>query len=279
MRLMVSAASVTAIAVALVVAAPQTPPVGQQPPAGQQAQGQQAQGRRGGGGGAQGGLKPVAFEDRTGFKPIFDGTSLKGWDGDPDYWRAEGGALVGETTDAKPLKENTFLIYRGSSPADFELKVEFRISNTNSGVQYRSVHLPPGTPSGNGTVAGKWVLKGYQADIDIANQYTGMLYEERGRTFLAPRGSVGYQSPGSKGLIGSLETSDTLKSYIKDKDWNQFHIIAHGTTLIHILNGHVTAVFVDDDVENRSLQGLLGFQIHVGPPMKVEFRNVYLKSL
>jgi 3-keto-disaccharide hydrolase len=272
----VASVSLVAVATTFVVTA-QQPPAGQQPPPqGQQAP--QGQGRRGGGGGMRG-PAPLGFDNRAGFKAIFDGTSLKDWDGDPDYWRVEGGALVGETTEAKPLKENTFLIYRGGAPADFELKVEFRISNTNSGIQYRSVHLPPGTPSGNGSVAGKWVLKGYQADIDIANQYTGMLYEERGRAFLAPRGSVGYQSAEAKGTIGSLETSDTLKSYIKEKDWNQFHVIANGTTLIHILNGHVTAVFVDDDVQNRTLQGLLGFQIHVGPPMKVEFKNVYLKTL
>jgi hypothetical protein len=277
-RSLVASAFVIVVA-ATVLAASQQPPAGQQPPA-------QGQGRRGGGGGR--GPAPVPFEDATGFTPIFDGTSLKGWDGDPDYWRVEGGALVAETTEAKVLKENTFLIYRGGEPADFELKVEFRINNTNSGIQYRSVHLPPGTPSGNGSVAGKWVLKGYQADIDIANTYTGMLYEERGRGFLAPRGSVGYafaaprgpaDSPVTRGSIGSLETSDALKAYIKDKDWNQFHVIARGATLIHILNGHVTAVFVDDDAKNRSMKGLLGFQAHTGPPMKVEFRKVLLKTL
>jgi hypothetical protein len=259
--------------------AQQPPPAGEppagQPPAGQPPQGR-GEGRRGGGGG---GAKPIPFEDRTGFQPIFDGTSLKGWDGDPAYWKVEGGALVGESTEANPVKENTFLIYRGGEPADFELKVEFRISDTNSGIQYRSVHLPPGTKVGDGAVAGKWVLKGYQADIDIANRYTGMLYEERGRGFLAPRGTAGYVSENQRGAIGALEGSDALKAYIKDKDWNQFHVIARGGTLIHILNGHVTAVFVDDDLKNRTLKGLLGFQIHTGPPMKVEFRNVLLKSL
>jgi len=267
-RTAIAVLSAGVVAVNLVAATqqpPQAPP--QAPP---------AQGR---GGGAPRGPAALAYEDRTGFQPIFDGTSLKNWDGDPDYWRAEGGALVGETTEAKPLKENTFLIYRGSEPGDFELKVEFRISNTNSGVQYRSVQLPPGTASGNGSVQGKWVLKGYQADIDIANMFTGMLYEERGRGFLAPRGTVGYVSESVKGTVGALESGDALKAYIKDKDWNQFHVIARGPTLIHILNGHVTALFVDDDAKNRTLKGLLGFQIHVGAPMKVEFRNVYLKTL
>ena len=97
--------------------------------------------------------------------------------------------------------------------------------------------------------------------------------------FPQPRGTTGYASDGQRGAIGALETSDALKSHIKDKDWNQFHVIARGGTLIHILNGHVTALFVDDVTKNRTLKGLLGFQIHVGPPMKVEFRNIYLKAV
>jgi Domain of Unknown Function (DUF1080) len=257
------------------IAQQQTPPAGQQPPAGQAPAGR-GEGRRGGG---QRGPQPIAFEDKTGFQPIFDGTSLKGWDGDPTFWKAEGGAIVGESTEANPVKENTFIIWRGGEPADFELKVEFRINNTNSGVQYRSVHLPPGTPSGNDTVQGKWVLKGYQADIDFANTYTGMLYEERGRQIVALRGQVGLLADPQRGALGSTGTADELKQIIKVNDWNQFHVIARGSTLIHILNGRVTAILVDDDVKNRTMKGLLGFQIHQGPPMKVEFRNVLLKTL
>jgi Domain of Unknown Function (DUF1080) len=270
------AASVWTVAIVQIAAQPQQPPAGQ-PPAGQPPAGR-GEGRRGGGEGPRG-PQTISYEDRAGFVQIFDGVSLKNWDGDPAFWRVEDGAIVGESTEANAVKENTFMIYRGGEPADFELKVEFRINNTNSGIQYRSVHLPQGNKQGEREIAGKWVLKGYQADIDIANQFTGMLYEERGRGFLAPRGTVGYVSEGQRGSIGALEGSDALKAYIKDKDWNQFHVIARGGTLIHVLNGHVTAVFVDDDVKNRTLKGLLGFQIHTGPPMKVEFRNVYLKTL
>ena len=263
------------------------------------------QGRQAGGGR---GRATIAFDDFTGFEKIFDGSTLKNWDGDTNFWRAEGGSIVGETTAEKPLGENTFLIYRGSEPGNFELKLEFRMNSTNSGVQYRSRQL-------TGAV-GKWVLCGYQADIDFANQFTGMLYEERGRPgFLAPRGTVQYAGPNEikqgqcssglpvpprgqgaaqpggrrgapspggaplRGQIGQLEDADALKSIIKVNDWNQFHVIARGNTLIHILNGHVTAIFIDDDQANRSMKGLVGLQLHVGPPMKVEFRNVYLKNL
>jgi hypothetical protein len=291
------------------------PPQSGAPPAG---------GRQGRGGGGRGGA-PIPFDNFTGFDRIFDGATLTNWDGDPVFWRVEGGSIVGESTPEKPLGENTFLIYRGSEPDNFELKLEFRMNSTNSGVQYRSRQL-------TGAV-GKWVLCGYQADIDFNNSYTGMLYEERGRPgFLAPRGTVQYAGPSTtqqgqcssgqpvaprgqggrggdagrgaadpqraggpppptapaaaptapaplRGQIAQVEDAEALRGIIRVNDWNQLHIIARGNTLIHLLNGHVTAIFVDDDQANRSMKGLLGVQLHTGPPMKVEFRNVYLKNI
>jgi 3-keto-disaccharide hydrolase len=252
----------------------------------QQSAQQPAQGRgQGRGGGMPRGAQPINFEDHTGFQPIFDGT-MKNWDGDTSIWKAEGNVLVGTTTEANPLKENTFVIWRGGEPADFELKVEYRMSATNSGIQFRSTHLPQGTPAPNpndpnAKIAGKWVLKGYQADIDFANQFTGMIYEERGRGFLMQRGMAIEIGPDAVSRqIGNLEmNADELKSLIKVNDWNTVHLIARGNTIMNIVNGHVTAFIVDDDVKGRAMKGLLGFQIHVGPPMKIEFRNIYLKSL
>jgi Domain of Unknown Function (DUF1080) len=255
-------------AAALMAAQPPPPPPAAQgqPPAGPP-----------GGGGQRGGfprgplVEPMNFADTAGFKPIFNGTSLEGWDGDTAVWRVEGGAIVGETTDANPLKANTFLIWRGGQPGDFELKLEYRMNATNTGVQYRSSELPE---------KGKWVLKGYQADIDFNNQWTGQLYEEQGRQFLALRGQATQVLEGKKArVIGSLESADALKALIKSNDWNQFHIIARGNTLVHIVNGHVTAVVVDDDPKGRATSGLIGFQIHTGPAMKVEYRNIVLKTL
>jgi hypothetical protein len=214
---------------------------------------------------------PLPYEDHTGFQQIFDGVSLKNWDGDPKFWRVEAGALVGESTPEKKVDPNTFLIWRGGEPKDFELKVEFRMNATNSGIQFRSVELPD---------IAKWVLKGYQADIDFDNRYTGQIYEERGRGFLALRGQAAYVTDGQKSrAVGTLESGDALKAFIKQNDWNQVHIIARGNTIVQIVNGHVMSVLVDDDTTNRALGGLIGFQMHMGPPMKVEFRNVWLKTL
>lgn len=216
------------------------------------------------------GIEALSPEDRAGFEAIFDGKTLKGWDGDPQFWRVENETIVGESTAEKPVKLNTFLIWRGGQPKDFELKLEYRMNSTNSGVQYRSVELPE---------VGKWVLKGYQADIDFENRYTGQLYEERGRGFLAMRGQMTSLQAGKKQIIANLRSGDDLKALIKTNDWNQVHIIARGNVLIHIFNGHLMAQAVDDDATGRALGGLLGFQLHTGPPMKLELRNIWLKNL
>lgn len=207
--------------------------------------------------------------DTMGFQAIFDGKTLEGWDGDPDFWRVEGGSIVGESTAEKPVKVNTFLIWRGGHPADFELRLEYRINSTNSGIQYRSVELPD---------VGKWVLKGYQADIDIDNRFTGQVFEERGRGFLALRGQLTRLAPGTKAVIqGQIGDGDALKSKIST-GWNKLRIAARGNVLTQVLNGQVMSVVIDDDVEKRMMQGLLGIQLHVGPPMKLEIRNVWLKN-
>jgi hypothetical protein len=217
---------------------------------------------------------PLAIDDHTGFESIFDG-SMKGWDGDPAFWHAANGVLTGESSAENPVKQNTFVIWRGGAPKDFELKVDYRLSSTNSGIQIRSVQLPAGPD------IGKWVMKGYQADIDAENQFTGQIYEERGRGFLAMRGQATFiGESGPPHIIGTLQRSpDELKALIKTGDWNQVHLIARGSTITQILNGAVMSMVVDEDQQNRQLGGLLGFQMHVGPPMKIELRNVWLKTL
>jgi hypothetical protein len=257
------------VIVALIVAAASLS--AEQPSPGQP----QGGGGRGGRGAGPRGADPLVLDDHTGFEAIFDGSSLKGWDGDPAFWRVENGAIVGESTPDRRITQNTFLIWRGGEPKDFELKCEYRLNATNSGIQIRSVQLPAG-----GDV-GKWVMKGYQADIDYQNQYTGQIYEERGRGFLAMRGQAVYVADGARPrVIGNLQQSaDELKALIKPDDWNQVHIIARGNTILQILNGAVSSIVVDDDTKNRVMSGLIGFQMHVGDPMKVQFRNVWLKRL
>ena len=217
-------------------------------------------------------LIPVPTNDESGFERIFDGKSLAGWEGEPQYWRVENGALVGEVAATNLLKVNSFIVWRGGETRDFELKVEYRVSaKGNSGINYRSVMA---------TNFGPWAMRGYQADIDGKNQYTGQNYEEKGRTFLAMRGQVTRLEDGKPPKkISSLGSTNDLLSVIKSEDWNEYHLIARGNVLTHILNGRVMSVVIDDDVTNRTMTGSLGVQVHVGPPMKIEYRNFRLKRL
>ena len=219
---------------------------------------------------------PQPATPEAGFVSIFDGKTLAGWDGDPKYWRVENGCLVGEITPETIIKRNTFIIWRGGAPGDFELRVEYRISaQGNSGINYRSIQLTDAP----------WSLAGYQADIDGQDRnkpplrHTGQNYEERGRTFLARRGEMVHIGDSAKpAVIASLGENPSLAALIKSDDWNEVHLIARGHILTHILNGRVMCVVFDDDVKNRRADGLLGVQVHVGPPMKVEFRNFRLKT-
>ena len=210
------------------------------------------------------------------FRPIFDGKSLASWQGDPTYWRVENGCLVGEITPATLLKQNSFIIWRGGVTRDFELKLEYRISGRgNSGINYRSTEVT-GQP---------FALRGYQADLDGQDRnkpplrHTGQNYEERGRTFLARRGEIVRVDANAKPtVIGAVGTSEALAAQIRSDEWNEVHLIARGNVLTHIFNGQVMSVVIDDDPANRRFDGLLGVQVHVGPPMKVEFRNIRLKQ-
>lgn len=232
------------------------------------------QGGRGGRGGGRGGFGQVAPLEEFGFKQIFDGNTLNGWDCDTEFWRVEGSAIVGETAVGKQPKMNIFCIWRDGSPGDFELKMQYRLTGAdsgNSGIQYRSVELP---------AVGRWVLKGYQMDIDAQQRFTGQVYEERGRGFLALRGQMSYIGEGKKGSIGSLGDGDELKKLIKTGDWNDVHIIARGNTIIQMINGRVMSQIVDDDRSGRKMAGLIGIQLHVTPgPMKIEARNIRLKDM
>ena len=215
-------------------------------------------------------IQPLALEDRTDFTPIFNGTSLEGWEGDAAFWKVENGLLVGETTAEKPLPANTFLIWKGGEPGDFELKLDYRITAGNTGVQYRSQRAPD---------VGPYVLKGYQADIDFANQWTGQLYEERGRAFLALPGQATAITGDKPRVVGSVTPADALKAAINVGGWNTLHIVARKELVVHAVNGKVSAVFLDGDAKRRPAAGFIGLQLHTGPPMRVEYRNVGLRKL
>jgi len=219
--------------------------------------------------------RPSALDgDEPGFTPIFDGRTLAGWEGDPTYWRAENGAIVGEITPATVVKSNTFIVWRGGTPKDFELKLDYRITaGGNSGVNYRSVIVPdPVTP------ANRFAMRGYQFDLDGGRKYTGNNYEEKGRLFLAVRGQVTRVVGGRPPIVLGSVGDDAQLAQVPTDDWNAVHLSIRGNTLMHVLNGRLMSVTIDDDPPNRPADGLIGMQVHVGGPMKVEYRNIRLKT-
>jgi len=209
-----------------------------------------------------------AVED--GFVSLFDGKTLEGWDGNPDFWRVDEGTITGQTTAEKPTKGNTFIIYRKGDVGDFELKLEYKIVGGNSGVQYRSFEV----------ANEKWVVGGYQADIDSGDTFSGINYGERFRGILANRGQKTVIGDDHKPkVIAQIGDSKELQSKIKKEDWNEYHIIAKGYTFIHKINGNVTSECTDEDMKERKATGILALQLHAGPPMKVQFRNIRIKKL
>ena len=219
--------------------------------------------------------RPAPLEgDEPGFVSMFNGKSLDGWQGDPKYWRVAGGVMIGEITPDTIIRSNTFIVWQGSTPEDFELKVDYRISKGgNSGINYRSVVVPdPVTPSN------KFAMRGYQCDIDGENRYTGNNYEEKGRLFLAQRGDVthvtGTRIPIVLSRVGDNQELATLLT----EGWNSIHLIVRHNILIHNINGRLMSVTVDDDPA-RARTGLIGVQVHVGPPMRIEYRNWRIKPL
>lgn len=232
---------------------------------------------------------PLAFDDHSGFVQIFDGSTLNHWDGDPATWRVENGAIVGESTAEKP-RNNSYISYHGEEAKDFDLKLEIKVEKGGgSGIQYRSsVGRPwlrgarPGQPPPNLA----WMMTGPQADFWFpvnprSFDYTGQFYSENTSLgILAWRGQVTESEPGKRPrLVGNIGSRDALGGYIKINDWNQYEIIARGGTFIHIINGQLMAVYIDDDPSSsNNVSGLIGFEVE-GTPTKVSVRNVWLKKL
>lgn len=234
---------------------------------------------------------PIDFDDHAGYTDMFDGSSLKGWDGNTDIWKVADGAIVGERpapptgTPAAPFR-GTFLVWQGGEPADFELKLEIKLEgpSADSGIQYRSLIAPlnpgrPGTPPPDPREA-KWNLAGYQFDFNLNSTFVGQIAEGGGRGIIAYRGQMVRTEEGKNPrLIAELGDRLALGGYFKHNDWNQVDIIAHDDTTIGIINGHTMSVLIDDDATKAKSKGLIGLQ-YAGPVgTKISFRNIRIRPI
>ena len=218
----------------------------------------------------------MAHAQDDGWVSIFDGKTLDKWDGNPEFWRVEDGTITGETTKDKVTKGNTFIIWRGGETADFELKLEYKIVGGNSGIQYRSFEVEKE----------KWVIGGYQADFEagddpkVGDRYSGINYGERFRGILALRGQETEIGADHKPkLIKEIGDTKEIQTKIKKEDWNTYYVSAKGFRFEHRINDVVTSIVNDEDKEQRRDKGVLALQLHAGPPMKVQFRNIKLKQV
>jgi hypothetical protein len=245
---------------------------------------------------------PADFDDHTGWVQIFDGKTLDGWNGNPDIWHVADGAIIGESSPEKP-SGTTNIFYTKAQPGNFMLKMEIKLegAGANGGVQYRSQNVPPKPseiPQGISDAQRKqlekmreaqaplikrnapWNMAGYQLDLDYGNMFSGQLYEQDSKRFIVTfPGTFVEAHEGGKNLVATLGSPEQFRSYVKPGEWNQVEIIADGHLLVHLINGHIMSVTLDNDPTHFSPKGLIGFEIEGPGVITISHRNVWLKDL
>ena len=202
-----------------------------------------------------------------GFVSLFDGKTLAGWKGDAEIWSVQDGVITGQTTSPTQLQANNFLAWQGGQPADFELRLEFKLVGGNSGIYFH------GEPRTEGDA-----LVGPQADFSADHRWTGVLMEWKKRDVLAERGQkVEIDEQGNKKVVGSFGTPAKLLKKVRNEDWNEYTLITRGGHTILKINGTTMSEVTDRD-PRRTPKGHLAVQVHRGPPMKVQFRNIRIKQ-
>jgi len=207
-----------------------------------------------------------AEEGEEGFASIFNGKDLTGWEGKAGWWYVEDGAITSQSTPQKPCTKCNYLMWRGAKPGDFELRLSYKLVGGNSGIQFRSQQRPD------------WDTFGYQADMDETGQWTGALFEhERGG--IAMRGQKVVIDRDGQKHVTSLGDPKQLIKHVKPNDWNDYCVIARGSEITLKINGVVMSQAVDNQEGKAARSGIIALQMHPGPPMKIQFKNLRIKQL
>jgi hypothetical protein len=210
-------------------------------------------------------VSPAFAEDK--FEPIFNGKDLTGWEGLSGGWKVEDGCIVGESTPENPCKRSHYLYYSGGNLDNFHLKLQFRLQGkgSNSGIQFRSEKRP------------NWDTYGYQADVDGSGKWVGCLYHHS-RAAVVERGFDNkIAADGTAEKKQFADPKELLKLY-KPGEWNEYEIIADGTIITLLINGKMMCRVDDQSAKDAPKTGILALQMHQGPPMKVEFKNIEMKK-
>ena len=210
-------------------------------------------------------LGSVALADvEAGFVSMFNGKDLTGWDGKPGGWWVEDGAITGQTTPEKTITKPHYLFWKGGEPADFVLRFKYKLVGGNSGVQIRSKRLPD------------YDVWGYQADIEAGTQWTGCLFQHD-RDAVVKRGKRAVISEDGQRKEEDIAPSDELQKTIKQNDWNDYEVVALGSHVTLRINGKLMCEVDDRDKKMACHQGVIALQMHPGPPMKVQFKELRIK--
>lgn len=213
-------------------------------------------------------VSALRADDDPGFIPIFNGVDLDGWDAQPGAWEIRDREIW-----CTGVSENrNWLIWRGSEPANFTLRLEFRWDKGNSGVQIRSDDL------------GEWQVFGYQ--VEIARQKVMGLWhhsllegehpKRETRWLMTTAGERAYIEEDGSRVNTVLEDAAKIQSHYNEHAWNTMEIIATGDMIIQMINGVHFATVIDNDPEMSRSKGLIAFQDH-GKGCTVAFRNIRLK--
>jgi acetyl esterase len=231
---------------------------------------------------------PILRAEEAGFKPLFNGTDLSGWEGAAGFWKVEDGAIVGETTEEKQPadKKNTFLIHKGGEFSDFELRLKYQVEGFNSGIQYRSVDDGGFHVSGlQSDFEALWHTDKANAAAPPVDKFSGMYFEENGRMFMAQRGEMvivrgNAEEPKKPKIekVASLGEAQELGKVIKRDDWNEMTVIARGNAFTHLINGQMMSMALDEDPACRA-KGIFALQLHSGKPMKIKVKDVRAREL
>jgi hypothetical protein len=203
-------------------------------------------------------------EVEEGFTPIFNGRDLTGWEGKPGWWYVEDGCLTSQSTPDKPCTQCNYLMWRGGKPGDFELRLAYHLIGGNSGIQFRSRELP------------NWDTSGYQADMEAGDQWTGCLFEHT-RGGVSMRGQKTVIAEDGQKQVTPIGDPQQLLKHVKKNDWNDYRVIARGSDITLEINGVVMCQATDNQKGQAAKDGVIAFQMHPGPPMKVQFKNVRIK--
>ena len=204
--------------------------------------------------------------EEEGFRSMFNGKDLTGWESKPGGWWVEDGAITSQSTKEKPCVKHHYLYWTGGEPADFVLRLKYKLVGGNSGVQFRSQRRPD---------FDTW---GYQADMEAGPQWTGCLFQHS-RGGVVMRGKRAVIAEDGTRKEEEFASPAELQKTVKPDDWNDYEIVARGTKIILRINGELMCEVDDRDAKLACRKGIIALQMHPGPPMKVQFKDLRIKLM